>query len=93
MTDFAQAIGSVCGVWLVDGTTASDYAEATSLLAKDLDGSSGGSSDKTDSGSSATATDAAAATASSTKSDNAAAATMGPGLVGIMGAAAVAALL
>ncbi|KAI5458790.1 hypothetical protein BGZ63DRAFT_466455 [Mariannaea sp. PMI_226] len=38
--DFAQSFGSMCGIWAIFDSTASHYAEATSILAKDLDGDS-----------------------------------------------------
>jgi hypothetical protein len=81
---------------MVDGTTASEYAKATSILADDLDGSGSGNSKSTGKSASDAATDtAAAATASSTSSDNRAAMpTMGSGVVGLVGgAAALAGLL
>ena len=40
LLDFIQAIGYICGIWLVDGSTASELPQATSILGKDLSGNS-----------------------------------------------------
>ncbi|KAK7409515.1 hypothetical protein QQX98_008299 [Neonectria punicea] len=85
--DFAQAVGSACGVWLVYGSTASELAKATSLLAEELSGNS----PSTASDSSATATDSSsdAATAAASSSTNLAAVpTAGSGVAGLLGGAA-----
>ncbi|KPM36906.1 hypothetical protein AK830_g9655 [Neonectria ditissima] len=91
--DFAQAMGSACGIWMLDGTTASELALATSLLGEELDGNS----PSTASGSSATSAESSAgtATAAASSSTNVAAVpTAGTGVAGVIGgAAALAALL
>ncbi|KAJ4253900.1 hypothetical protein NW762_010298 [Fusarium torreyae] len=85
--DFTEAIGHVCGLWQIYGSTASELPQATSILDKDL---SGDSSDKAST--TATGTNSgsdAAVTASSTSSDNGAAMPTGRfALVGVVGGAA-----
>ncbi|KAF4951513.1 hypothetical protein FSARC_12907 [Fusarium sarcochroum] len=85
--DFAEAIGHVCGLWQIYGSTASELPQATSILDKDL---SGDSSDKASSTATGTKPGSGAAmTASSTSSDNGAAMPTGKvGFVGVVGGVA-----
>ncbi|KAI5458934.1 hypothetical protein BGZ63DRAFT_389933 [Mariannaea sp. PMI_226] len=72
--DFGQAFGSMCGIWDIFGSTATSYAEATSLLAKDLNGANSKPSatttadDSTAVGTKPTATDSAANQSAATTS-------------------------
>ncbi|KAK2685190.1 hypothetical protein QWA68_016621 [Fusarium oxysporum] len=90
--DFAEAIGHVCGVWQIYGSTASELPEATSILDKDLSGDSSNKASNT-----ATETKSgsgAAVAASSTSSDNGAAMpTGGSRLVTLGGIVALAGVL
>ncbi|TWU71394.1 hypothetical protein ED733_002594 [Metarhizium rileyi] len=76
--DFAQAAGSLCGMWNIESTTATDLAAATSALADALDGK----------GSVATPTAATSTSISATK--NIAAVPTG-GVIRILGGLAAAA--
>lgn len=94
MIDFAQAAGSVCGYFQGYGTTASEYARATSIIGEDLGGKGGGGGGSTAAASSAAAksTEAAgsgsAAAAKPTSTNAAAVPTAGYGIAGLLGGAA-----
>lgn len=92
ISDFAQAVGSACGLWELNSVSASEYPAATKALAADLGGKGGSPSTATGKGASPTG-----ATAKTTTSSSALAglATPVPAAIGIVGgaAAALAALL
>ncbi|KAI0133891.1 hypothetical protein BJ170DRAFT_716085 [Xylariales sp. AK1849] len=89
--DFASGFGGFCGTWQAESTTASDFAVATSILAAELAGETGGSGATTSSSGAATAT-AASAASSSTKPNVAAVATA-CSAVRLLGAAVAAAMI
>ncbi|KND87025.1 hypothetical protein TOPH_08323 [Tolypocladium ophioglossoides CBS 100239] len=80
--DFTTALGSFCGVWIVQGTTATDLPAATSILAAELAGQTPGASATSGSAS------AASPTGATSKSTNIGVApSPGPGVVGLVGGA------
>lgn len=88
MEDFAQAAGSLCGTYAGYGTTASGFAEATSILGKDL-GGSGDDAPAATSASEAAAKSSAAAAATTTSQNGAALSTFGYGMAGVVGGAVI----
>ncbi|KAJ9133795.1 hypothetical protein NKR19_g8910 [Coniochaeta hoffmannii] len=94
-SDFAIALGSMCGFWQIDSTTASNFAQATSILSSEFHGggtaptptAAATTTTNTDAGQLTSATSGAGA-ASTPTSQNGAMHTGMPAMVGVFGGAA-----
>lgn len=93
IVDFSQALGGVCGLWEIDGTTASDYAQATKALGDKLGGGGGAAATPTASSGGNAPAGSDGSSPSSSKNAAGAVPTAGVFGVGAAAAAAMAALL